>query len=133
SRPHPLFATPTTGTSSAPRSTSPTSAGKVSSLARSPVAPKMTRASTGSVAMKAPPALCLSPPSPPAPCRGRLPRYSGGAGGLRRHPGKGSVRRFSCGHSDRVSEHYDVIIIGTGAGGGTLAHTLAPSGQKILL
>jgi choline dehydrogenase-like flavoprotein len=32
-----------------------------------------------------------------------------------------------------VSEHYDVIIIGTGAGGGTLAHTLAPSGKKILL
>jgi choline dehydrogenase-like flavoprotein len=30
-------------------------------------------------------------------------------------------------------EHYDVIIIGTGAGGGTLAHKLAPSGQKILL
>ena len=43
------------------------------------------------------------------------------------------MRRFSCGHSDRVSEHYDVIIIGTGAGGGTLAHTLAPSGKKILL
>jgi choline dehydrogenase-like flavoprotein len=32
-----------------------------------------------------------------------------------------------------VSEHYDVVIIGTGAGGGTLAHTLAPSGKKILL
>jgi len=29
--------------------------------------------------------------------------------------------------------HYDVIIIGTGAGGGTLAHRLAPSGKKILL
>jgi choline dehydrogenase-like flavoprotein len=28
---------------------------------------------------------------------------------------------------------YDVIIIGTGAGGGTLAHNLAPSGKKILL
>ena len=28
---------------------------------------------------------------------------------------------------------YDVIIIGTGAGGGTLAHKLAPSGKKILL
>lgn len=29
--------------------------------------------------------------------------------------------------------HYDVIIIGTGAGGGTLAHKLAPSGKKILM
>src|SRR6476659_8251975 len=29
--------------------------------------------------------------------------------------------------------HYDVIIIGTGAGGGTLARHLAPSGKKILL
>jgi choline dehydrogenase-like flavoprotein len=28
---------------------------------------------------------------------------------------------------------YDVIIIGTGAGGGTLAHHLAPSGKRILL
>src|SRR5580698_5464004 len=32
-----------------------------------------------------------------------------------------------------MAEHYDVIIIGTGAGGGTLAHTLAPSGKRILL
>lgn len=29
--------------------------------------------------------------------------------------------------------HYDVIIIGTGAGGGTLAYKLAPTGKKILL
>jgi choline dehydrogenase-like flavoprotein len=29
--------------------------------------------------------------------------------------------------------HYDVIIIGTGAGGGTLAYQLAPSGKRILL
>ena len=29
--------------------------------------------------------------------------------------------------------HYHVIIIGTGAGGGTLAYRLAPSGKKILL
>ena len=28
---------------------------------------------------------------------------------------------------------YDVIIIGTGAGGGTLARRLAPSGKPILL
>ena len=32
-----------------------------------------------------------------------------------------------------MAERYDVIIIGTGAGGGTLAHTLAPSGKQILL
>jgi choline dehydrogenase-like flavoprotein len=31
------------------------------------------------------------------------------------------------------ADHYDVIIIGTGAGGGTLAHRLAPSGKRILL
>ena len=32
-----------------------------------------------------------------------------------------------------VLNHYDVIIIGTGAGGGTLAYRLAPSGKRILL
>ena len=31
------------------------------------------------------------------------------------------------------TNHYDVIIIGTGAGGATLAHRLAPSGKSILL
>ena len=31
------------------------------------------------------------------------------------------------------ANHYDVIIIGTGAGGGTLAYRLAPSGKRILL
>jgi choline dehydrogenase-like flavoprotein len=30
-------------------------------------------------------------------------------------------------------DHYDVIIVGTGAGGGTLARHLAPSGRRILL
>ncbi|MGD1850333.1 MAG: GMC oxidoreductase [Cyanophyceae cyanobacterium] len=30
-------------------------------------------------------------------------------------------------------QYYDVIIVGTGAGGGTLAQKLAPSGKKILL
>ncbi|MFC5199003.1 GMC oxidoreductase [Streptomyces kaempferi] len=29
--------------------------------------------------------------------------------------------------------HYDVIVVGTGAGGGTLAHRLAPTGKSILL
>ena len=31
------------------------------------------------------------------------------------------------------TEHYDIIIIGSGAGGGTLVHRLAPSGKRILL
>jgi choline dehydrogenase-like flavoprotein len=30
-------------------------------------------------------------------------------------------------------DHYDFIVIGTGAGGGTLAHALAPTGARILL
>ena len=30
-------------------------------------------------------------------------------------------------------ETYDVVIVGTGAGGGTLARSLAPSGKRILL
>jgi len=39
------------------------------------------------------------------------------------------------GEGGRVTESqdYDVIIIGTGAGGGTLAHRLAPTGKRILL
>ncbi|HEX2713626.1 MAG TPA: GMC family oxidoreductase [Candidatus Acidoferrales bacterium] len=32
-----------------------------------------------------------------------------------------------------MQNHYDVIIIGTGAGGGTLAYALAPTGKRILL
>ena len=32
-----------------------------------------------------------------------------------------------------MNNHYDVIIIGSGAGGGTLAYKLAPSGKKILI
>src|SRR5687768_16259971 len=31
------------------------------------------------------------------------------------------------------TNHYDVIIIGTGAGGGTLAYALAPSGKRVLV
>ena len=30
-------------------------------------------------------------------------------------------------------DDYDVIIVGSGAGGGTLARHLAPSGKKILI
>ena len=32
-----------------------------------------------------------------------------------------------------ATEHYDVVIIGSGAGGGTLAWKLAPTGKRILL
>ena len=32
-----------------------------------------------------------------------------------------------------MNEHFDVIIIGTGAGGGTLLNRLAPSGKRILV
>ena len=32
-----------------------------------------------------------------------------------------------------INQHYDLIIIGTGAGGGTVAHELAPTGKKILV
>ena len=48
-------------------------------------------------------------------------------------PGQGDARRAGRGNSGPVTEHYDVIIVGSGAGGGTLAHTLAPSGKRILL
>src|SRR4051794_39205364 len=32
-----------------------------------------------------------------------------------------------------MSDHYDVIIVGSGAGGGTLAHRLAPTGKRVLI
>ena len=32
-----------------------------------------------------------------------------------------------------MQNHYDLIIIGSGAGGGTLARYLAPSGKSILI
>ncbi len=32
-----------------------------------------------------------------------------------------------------MADQYDVIIIGSGAGGGTLAHRLAPSGKRVLI
>jgi choline dehydrogenase-like flavoprotein len=36
-------------------------------------------------------------------------------------------------HDRGVSDHYDVVVIGTGAGGGTLANVLAQAGRRILL
>ena len=35
--------------------------------------------------------------------------------------------------SKRVSEHFDVVIIGSGAGGGTMAYALAGTGARILI
>lgn len=32
-----------------------------------------------------------------------------------------------------MPEHFDIIVIGSGAGGGTMTHALAPSGKRILL
>ena len=32
-----------------------------------------------------------------------------------------------------ADRHYDVVIVGSGAGGGTLAHRLAPTGKRVLL
>ncbi len=32
-----------------------------------------------------------------------------------------------------MSDHYDVIVIGSGPGGGSVAHRLAPTGKRILL
>src|SRR5215208_4314904 len=48
---------------------------------------------------------------------------------------KGSELHNARSHSKAPmsTNHYDVIIIGSGAGGGTLFHRLAPSGKRILL
>ncbi len=32
-----------------------------------------------------------------------------------------------------LETHYDVIVIGSGAGGGTMVRALAPSGKRVLL
>ena len=31
------------------------------------------------------------------------------------------------------TDHYEVVIVGSGAGGGTLAHRLAGAGRRVLL
>src|SRR4029078_3836973 len=55
------------------------------------------------------------------------------------HPSQAARRHRRLDVADRprlsggTMEHFDVIIICTGAGGGTLAHRLAPSGKRILL
>jgi choline dehydrogenase-like flavoprotein len=45
----------------------------------------------------------------------------------------GDAIRPRAGDISRMGDTYDVIIVGTGAGGGTLAYTLAQSGKRILL
>ena len=50
-----------------------------------------------------------------------------------RHPLAGEAPVAGCFQDRHVTEHYDVIIVGSGAGGGTLAHTLAPSGKRTLI
>ena len=30
-----------------------------------------------------------------------------------------------------MTDHYDVIVIGSGAGGGTQTHALAPTGKRV--
>src|SRR5262245_15008091 len=57
---------------------------------------------------------CAAPPargSPRSPSSSRAPRPGGAA----------------------MADHYDVIVIGSGAGGGTLTHALAPTGARVLL
>ena len=66
-------------------------------------------------------------------------RARGARGPLREAPSPTSghciFRCAAAGETDDHDrhDHYDVIIIGTGAGGGTLAYRLAPSGKRILL
>jgi len=51
----------------------------------------------------------------------------------RNHPMVDDVSGPDPADGGRMADHYDVIIVGSGAGGGTLAHTLASSGKRILL
>src|SRR5262249_3975931 len=48
-------------------------------------------------------------------------------------PGRRSLHLSLSIHGEPGMTHYDVIIVGTGAGGGTLAYHLASSGKRILL
>src|SRR5215472_17812219 len=53
--------------------------------------------------------------------------------GGRVYPRRGDASRPSDDDGGRMTENYDVVIIGSGAGGGTLAYDLADSGKNILL
>jgi len=49
------------------------------------------------------------------------------------HPARVMCRTSQTAIFGHVTERCDVIIVGSGAGGGTLAHTLAPSGKILAL
>src|SRR5262249_30409644 len=67
------------------------------------------------------------------------PRPHGSHRGLGHAPPHrvGRHRRGRPAHLDEevgdMADEYDVIIVGAGAGGGTLAHRLAPSGRRVLV
>src|SRR5262245_30866821 len=47
---------------------------------------------------------------------------------------RGTTRVSSRGGTGMAQDqHFDVIVIGSGAGGGTLTHRLAPTGKRVLL
>ena len=50
-----------------------------------------------------------------------------------RPTGSSPVTAAGTSHGRSHEPHYDVIVIGSGAGGGTLARRLAPSGKRVLL
>ena len=64
------------------------------------------------------------------PSPGQLPP---GVLASRADRGGGANHRSRAAEGALTMDSYDVIIIGTGAGGGTLARHLAPSGKRILL
>ena len=70
--------------------------------------------------------------------RPRLPdtrqvTHGGWCVGCGRAAGRWPPSRSIRGGAVSDDQHYDVIVIGTGAGGGTFAHRLAPSGKRVLL
>src|ERR1700751_2764626 len=79
------------------------------------------------------------PAPPPGPARRNPSPGTAGSCSRRGRPddasssSAGEALVAGCFQDGRVTEHYDVTIVGTGAGGGKLARTLAPSGKRILL
>ena len=46
---------------------------------------------------------------------------------------RGGVKQKRAARIERTMDHYDVVIVGTGAGGGALLHSLASTGLRILV